>query len=394
MWTSQRFAIFVAIIVSVFFISGCLVTPDVGTESGSTVVSAPNSNLPFPEKTVCDPFDTTSPQARDQGLAGKLFYLSDDQPRYKDMTDFFTNAQVADVNIFLDRLFIPNLPFKGSFHTQAGSLVTTTDGSPLSKYFGMQMESQLQLAPGEPAGYYQLAVIADDGAVLKIADGSGGYKTLVNNNGNHATKMACANDAIYLDQNTRIPIIMQYYQGPRYHVSLVSMWRPWPDGVTNTDPVNDAYCGRSGNGLFFDSTKNPIKPKEPFYELLSRNWKVLENANYKISDQEVNPCLAPEPPVVPAEEPLVISGFTISNVLRDSATLNWTTNIPSTSQGWYYNATTGVSETTVLDSTLVQTHSLTITGLAPNTLYSVKGLSTTLGGQSITSDELAFKTPR
>lgn len=392
MWTFQRYILILSMIFTVLTISGCLVTPDVGSESGTTVVSEPNPNpMPYPEKIVCDPFNTTLSQSREQGLTGKLYYLSDDQPRYKNMTDFFMNAQVADANIFLDRLFIPNLPFKGAFYTQAGSLITTADGSPLSKYFGMQIESELQLAPNQPAGYYQLAMIADDGAILKIPDGDGGYKTLVDNNGNHATKMACANEPVYLDQNTRVPIIMQYYQGPRYHVSLVSMWRPWPDGVTNTDPVNDAYCGRSGNGLFFDSTKNPIKPKDPFYELLSRNWKVLENTNYKIPHQEVNYCVSPEQPT---EETLVISGFTISNVLRDTATLNWTTNIPSTSQVWYYNTTTSVSETTVLDSIPVQTHSVTITGLAPNTLYSVKALSTTLGGQSITSDELAFKTPR
>ncbi|MES2803781.1 MAG: fibronectin type III domain-containing protein [Bdellovibrionota bacterium] len=390
MSTLRNLTIILSLSLSAFFISGCLT--ESGTESGSTVVIAPDPTPPAsaqtdPERTVCDPFKTNSPQARDRGLVANLFYLSDDQPRYNNIADFMENAHVAEANIYLDRLFIPTRPFDRGFYTQSGTLVTNANGNTLYEYFGMHLESQLQLAPNEPAGYYQLAVLADDGALLKIPDGNGGFKTIVDNDGTHATKMACATEPVYLDHNTKIPMIMQYYQGPRYHVSLVSMWRPWPDGVSNTNAVNDPYCGRSGNSLFFDSTKNPVEAKASFYELLSRDWKVLENANYNFPNQAVNPC-------VPTEEPLTITNFTISNILRDRATLNWTTNIPSTSQGWYKNISTSVSGTTSVDSTLVQTHSLTITGLAPNTLFSVKAISTSPGGQNAISDERAFKTPR
>ncbi|AZZ35523.1 hypothetical protein CIK05_01470 [Bdellovibrio sp. qaytius] len=378
--------------LSPFLISGCLTESGSGTESGSTVVSNPDPTPPSspqadPERTVCDPFKTNSPQARDRGLVGNLFYLSDDQPRYGNIADFMDNAHVAEANIYLDRLFIPTRPFDRGFFTQSGTLVTNSDGNTLYEYFGMHMESQLQLAANEPAGYYQLATLADDGALLKVPDGNGGWKIIVNNDGTHATRMACATEPIYLDHNTKIPMIMQYYQGPRYHISLVSMWRPWPDGVSNTNAVNDQYCGQSGNSLFFDSTKDPVESQPAFSELLSRDWKVLENANYSFPDQAVNPC-------VPTEQPLAISNFTVSNIARDRATLNWTTNIPATSQGWYKNITTSVSATTALDSTLVQTHTLTITGLAANTLYNVKSLSTTPGGQNAVSDERAFKTPR
>lgn len=386
MGTFRGLTIILSIVLSCFFISGCLTGAESGTESGSTVVTDPGTPAD-PEKTVCDPFKTNSPQARDRGLVGNLFFLTDDQPRYGNISDYMANAHVADVNVYLDRLFVPTRPFDRGFYTQSGTLVTNANGTALYEYFGIHMESQLQLAADEPAGYYQLATLADDGALLKIPDGLGGYKTLVDNDGTHATKMACATEPVWLDHNTKIPMIMQYYQGPRYHISLVTMWRPWPDGVSNTNAVNDPYCGRSGNSLFFDSTKDPVEAKSPFYELLEREWKVLENANYKFPEQEVNPC-------VPTEEPLAITSFSLSNVLRDRVTLNWTTNIDSSSQGWFKNVSTGVSGTTTVDSTLVQNHSVTITGLAPNTLYSVKALSTTPGGQNAISDERAFRTPR
>lgn len=388
MGTLNGFTVILTIVLSTFFISGCLTESGTGTESGSTVVSEPDATPQAdPERTVCDPFKTNSPQARDRGLVGNLLFLSDDQPRYSNIADFMNNAHVAEVNIYLDRLFMPTRPFDRGFYTQSGTLVTNANGNTLYEYFGMHLEAQLQLSTNEPAGYYQLATLADDGALLKIPDGAGGFKTIVNNDGIHSTKMACAAEPVWLDHNTKIPMILQYYQGPRYHISLVTMWRPWPDGVSNTNAVVDPYCGRSGNSLFFDSTKDPVEAKTPFYELLSRDWKVLENANYNFPDQEVNPC-------VPTEEPLAILSFTLSDVLRDRVTLNWTTNIPSTSQGWSKNVSTSVSGTTALNSTLVQTHSVTITGLAPNTLYSVKALSTTPGGQNVVSDERAFRTPR
>jgi hypothetical protein len=65
------------------------------------------------------------------------------------------------------------------------------------------------------------------------------------------------------------------------------MWRPWPDGVSHT--VVDPLCEQQGNDLFFDSTKNPIESKPAFYELLVRDWKVLENSNYFFPDQTKNP---------------------------------------------------------------------------------------------------------
>lgn len=391
MGTLRVFLVKLVLLATLFAVSGCLIESDTGTESGSTVVTepTPGATLPLadPNRTICDPFKTNSPQARDRGLVGNLLYLTPEQPRYTNITDYMNNAAIADVTLYLDRIFTPTRPFDRGFYTQSGNLVQTLDGNTLYEYFAVRVESQIQLAANENPGMYQLALLADDGAVLKIPDGNGGQKIIVNDDGTHPTKFACATEPVYLDHNTKIPAILEYYQGPRFHIALVAMWRPWPDGITDTNPVNDAFCGRSGNALFFDSTKDPVVPKTPFYELLARNWKVLENENYYFPEQTVNPCM-------PTEEALAISSFSISGVLRNQVTLTWVTNIESTSQGESKNVATGAIAQTAVDPTLVQNHSLTITGLAPNTLYSVKALSTSAGGQSAFSDERAFRTPR
>ena len=391
MGTLLVLALRLVLVTAFLTVCGCLIESDTATESGSTVVTDPSPGgtppLSDPNRTICDPFKTNSPQARDRGLVGNLLYLTPDQPRYTKVSDYMNNAAVADVTLYLDRIFTPTRPFDRGFYTQSGNLVQTEDGNTLYEYFAVRVSSQIQLASNESPGLYQLALLADDGAVLKIPDGLGGEKIIVNDDGTHPTKFACATEPVYLDHDTKIPMTLEYYQGPRFHIALVAMWRPWPDGVVDTNPVNDAFCGRSGNSLFFDSTKDPVVAKTPFYELLSRNWKVLENENYNFPEQTENPCM-------PAEEPLAISGFSISGVTRTQVTLTWVTNVDSTSQGESKVVATGAITQTSLDPTLVRNHTVTITGLLPNTLYSVKALSTTPGGQSAFSDERAFRTPR
>lgn len=387
MRTFSGVSVILMLSISTFFISGCLETGS-GTESGSTVVSDHDANPELNKITraVCDPFQTNSTQSRENGLVGQLLYLTPEQPRYEATEDYMNHGQLANATLYLDRLFVPTRPSDRPFYMNDGNPILSVDGTSIYKYFGVRMHSNLQLAANEEPGYYQLAVMSNDGAVLKVADGQGGFKTIVNNDGPHPTQLACATEPVYLDHNTKLPMVMDYYQGNGAHISLITMWRPWP---SDSDQVadHDSYCGRQGNGLFFNFDVNPVEPKKQFYETLLAGWKVLENQNYQFPEQTENPC-------APTEAPLSILSFTLLNVQRDRITLSWTTSIPSTSQGFWKNVSSNASGSTEINGNLVTAHSLTITGLSPNTLYSIKAISTTPGGQSATSDERVFKTLR
>lgn len=366
-------------------LTGCL-DELTGSESGSNVAGSPNPNALFdPSRTVCDPFNTNSQQARDRGLIGNLVYLTNDQPRYDNVEDYVNHAVVAPVTIYLDRLYTPPRPFDLGFYTQSGELIKTVNNDTLYQYFGIQVKSQLQLAVNEEPGYYQLALLADVGGKIKITDANGVEHTIVNSEGMSATKFACAAEPVYLDRNSKLPMTVQYYQEASSHISLVAMWRPWP--TDGKDPTKDVFCKRSVHSLFEYSDTAPAVPKDAYYEMLANNWKVLENENYYFPTQESNPC-------VPVEEPLAIAGFSISAIARDRVTLTWVTNIAATSQGKSKNVSTGVATLTTADADLVQSHRVTITGLLPNTLYSVQALSSSTGGQNAISDERAFRTPR
>ena len=71
---------------------------------------------------------------------------------------------------------------------------------------------------------------------------------------------------------------------------------------------------------------------------------------------------------VTVANPPVISGISATAITTSSAQINWTTNIPADSQV-NYGATTAYGFSTTLDPSLTTSHSQTLSGLPPGTLY-------------------------
>jgi hypothetical protein len=80
-----------------------------------------------------------------------------------------------------------------------------------------------------------------------------------------------------------------------------------------------------------------------------------------------------------------------SGVTSTSATITWTTDIPSSSQVLY--GTSSYSQTTTLDGTQVTSHAQTITGLAPSTTHHFAVQSTGVSSNTATSGDNTFTTP-
>ena len=86
-----------------------------------------------------------------------------------------------------------------------------------------------------------------------------------------------------------------------------------------------------------------------------------------------------------------ISARTATNITGTSATITWTTNEPATSQV-DYGLTTSYGSTTPLDSNLVTSHSVVLTGLAPNTTYNFRVRSADAAGNERVSANSTFRT--
>src|SRR5690606_35966359 len=117
----------------------------------------------------------------------------------------------------------------------------------LIEYFGVKFESTLQLSDDDEEGDYELALLSDDGARLKIKDpATDSWREIINNDNNHETRMGCSSEVIRMTRRTQIPIEVVYFQGPRYHIANILMWRK------SSVAGKDSSCGVYGNKHYFN----------------------------------------------------------------------------------------------------------------------------------------------
>jgi hypothetical protein len=89
--------------------------------------------------------------------------------------------------------------------------------------------------------------------------------------------------------------------------------------------------------------------------------------------------------------PPVLKNVTVSGITATSATIAWTTDQPSTSQV-QYGTTTSYGSLSTLDSSLVTSHAVTLSGLTAGTTYNFEAMSTNATGLSNASPNSAFTT--
>ena len=88
---------------------------------------------------------------------------------------------------------------------------------------------------------------------------------------------------------------------------------------------------------------------------------------------------------------LTISEVKVSNITDLSTTISWVTDKPATSQ-IEYGTTDAYGSTTPLDQKLTTSHSATLSGLKPNTIYHFKVKSKDASGNEATSQDQTFTT--
>ena len=89
--------------------------------------------------------------------------------------------------------------------------------------------------------------------------------------------------------------------------------------------------------------------------------------------------------------PPLITNVTITGLTSNSAAIGWTTNEAATTQA-QYGPTSGYGSNTPLDNTLVVSHTATIIGLSPNTLYHFRAVSRDGAGNLTNGRDSTFTT--
>jgi hypothetical protein len=350
--------------VALFALQGCF------SSNGSTTLTTTNpeegplsvfdANIYPLNKVVCDPFDPGAPGPND-GMIATLYYRGTGQSRWYKTNDYIEQGQKSSKYLFFSKLDVPTRVFSMGFPSETGESIKNDGQEILNEYFALSVSSVLKLSEQDTAGEYELALLSDDGAVMQIRQPDGTYKTVVDNDGDHPTRLGCG-ERITMDHASELVVRLNYYQGPRFHISLIPLWRK-----VDASTPREVRCGQQGNSLYFDFNNNS-KPQAAYNELLQRGWKPIAAENWHMPGFALfNPCTTGTAPI--------ISNFENTVNVEGVVVFEWRTNIPATSQIVYKNLRTGEEQITTATNRLRVAHSVSISNLNPRDTYEFRAVS-------------------
>jgi hypothetical protein len=351
------------------------------TSSASLGQLSVNLNQYPVQKIVCDPLTggQTKQTNYSKGIKAELFYKNSQQPRMYKSTDYIQFAQKSEQNIFLSDMNVPTRMFTEGFANRAGQTLNDDQGQKLIEYFGLKMMTNIILSAADEEGFYEFALLSDDGTTMSLKSGSADIpdQVLIQNDGDHPTKMGCSSRTLKMRRSVMAPVEVTFYQGPRYHIAHVLIWRK------STEAGKDSLCNQLGNNLFFNPDHNS-DPMQAFKDLQSRGWKILTPDNFMMAQTDYNPCVMGTKPV--------ISHLALGEVVLSSASLSWTTDIMATSQVQITNLATNEVTVTPSDNQLRTSHQVYLSNLNAHTAYKVKVISVSSDLGRSESSELTFQT--
>lgn len=313
-------------------------------------------------KLICDPMGGGNNPGANDGLLAHLYYLAAGQQQYDSVSEYIELGIQSSQTMFFSDLNIPTRKFDMGFPTQTGDLVKDDQGQVLNEYFAIRFQSVLKLSENDIPGEYELALLSDDGSIMRINDADGVPRVVVDNDHDHPTKMGCG-DTISIGVDSEFDVQIDYYQGPRYHISMIPMWRR-VDSSTQSEP----NCGREGNEMYFDYNNNS-QPQNAYINMLNRGWRPIAAENWHLPPSAIfNPCTEGQIPI--------ISNLSISYLGEGVVLATWNTDIPATSQVLYTDNQTGEEFITTSDNVLRTQHRVVVNqGLAQGHSYTMQAVS-------------------
>jgi hypothetical protein len=279
--------------------SSATTTSDGGTSGSSSSSTTNNTQI------VCNPMsqDPTIPGPT-SGLVGTLHYYDPalNEPNPANVGQILANGTLSPASIFMSELNVPTHTFSEGFTTTGGTELTTPSGTDLVENFALSFDSQLRLSEYDQPGLKQFALLSDDGANFYLDQGNG-LKQVVNDDGGHPTEMSCASSAIWMGHDISYPIHVDYFQGPRYEIALMLLWRNIPDEfgtgeqdspILDPSSLNETMChGQNGDTLFFNPATIPSTPSSVWDQLRADGWEVVPAVNFVLPGEQPNPCASP-----------------------------------------------------------------------------------------------------
>lgn len=174
---------------------------------------------------ICDPFNNTTADScpAGSGLIGNIYYRPTDATwNVNSVHDLIQKGTKVQEVLQLSQLDIPERSFSSGFPVPSGGLVQNDVNQDLIEWFAIDMMGYIQISDSSMTGEYQFGIASDDGVIFQL-DGL----DVVKNDTVHSTTWNCASQPVFLMPGVRSDVSLKYFQGPRYHITLQLMWRPW-----------------------------------------------------------------------------------------------------------------------------------------------------------------------
>jgi hypothetical protein len=221
------------------------------------------------------------------GLMAELFDAGGQQLNKIEL--YQTEEAKINSQLYFNQLYVPTKRFSEGFQTTSGDYLKGKNGEILVEYFSLQFKTILKLPSELESGYYELATLADDGSRVIINPNTENSQTVVEFNGYTSTRFTCAKNLIYIDHDSEIPMIIDYFQGPRTEIAIILMWRKIENHNNGLDFEKDRLCGVSNQFTYFDPRNN--SRQGPLYtELLNRSWAPVPANAFFLPEEKTNPC--------------------------------------------------------------------------------------------------------
>ncbi len=197
-------------------------------DNNSTDTPIDQEPPPPPPIVVCNPLDSSTHSlcpvsTSDEGLVGNLYYLTrgitDGLGKTLEqavINDYIQHGVKTNALLKFNQVNITPRAWDSGFGSSEGALVKKDDGESLFEWFAIHLEGKIKL----PQGDWQLAIISDDGMRVTI-DG----QILLEDDGIHAPRKLCAATSLSSDGNTKLPIDIKYFQGPRVQIAMQLVYR-------------------------------------------------------------------------------------------------------------------------------------------------------------------------
>lgn len=347
--------------------------------SGKTPTGESVGSVDFtdPEKTVCDPLGSGSANNSENGLFAKLFVKSPEMSGpVKSVMDYYNKGVKLEQDLYFADVNVPTRIFTEGFATKNGDVLMDASGNKLIENFAIEYSSILKLSDQDQEGHYEISLLSDDGARLFVKEGDV-WNELVNNDGVHPTRLGCPYRTVEMKKDTELPIRILYYQGPRYHIANVMMWKHHKKAHSWKKPSSHSLCGIQSNNFFYNPNNGKKQAAVKFLE--ATGWDVVAAANFRMPPLKPNPCVEPD---------FALSDFKIASVAAPNAEITWSTNFPSSSQIYIVNIFTGEEMYTAVDSEMVTNHKAILSGLIHGLQYQVQAISVDANGKEVRSPTL------